>query len=150
MRTPNESNNATEQRRQIETLWDALKILRYEAEFHMCDGPHDDDVYAIRAGKAWATFDWIGELISLRIGLLERSLHTCSNVSVGELDRLPALLPRASHLSETCYVGPFFETRRGRELLRESQECNHKGAKCRYSPGRAPGTSRSTHVTEES
>jgi hypothetical protein len=119
-----------EQERQIEALWDAVKILRFEAEWHMREGPTEDDTYAIWSGKAWAAYAFVDELIGQRLGLLASCLHAGANVEVGELNELPAMLPLNPSLPENMYVGPFFSTRRGRELLANAQKCDHGASQC--------------------
>lgn len=120
-------DNSAEQKRQIEVLWDALKVLRYEAQWHMeSDDPHEGDNYARWSGRAWAAYDFIDNLIDQRISLLQASRRARGSVAVGELDTLPAMVPVNCPLPEDHYSGPFFDTHAGKAILIGTQVCDHE------------------------
>jgi hypothetical protein len=98
-----DENNADEQKQQIEILWEALKILRDEARYHMNgNAPVEDEDYFVWSGRAWAAWDFVDKLIDQRLGLLVQSLQVGSAVDVGELEEMSAALDTDHN------TGPYF------------------------------------------
>jgi hypothetical protein len=120
MKQQNESHRMAAQRQQIEVLWETLKVLRYEAEWHMRQGPLENDDYPIWSGRSWAAYAFVSELLDKRLGLLGRSLRSDVLIEVGDLAALPAMLPVNSELPADHYVGRFFDSSRGRTLQRNA------------------------------
>jgi len=120
------NGNADEQKRQIEVLWDALKILRADAAFHMRGGnPRENEEYVIWAGGAWAAYAFVRRLIGQRVRLLVHSRQRGRAIDVGVLERL-----EADHKDGSD--GPFFNALR-RGWLCDAVDLNcHGDEGCNY------------------
>jgi hypothetical protein len=121
------TGNAREQEQQIEILWNAMKVLRADAAWHLDGGnPYENEDYVIWAGRAWAAYDFIHRLISQRVRLLVHSLQSGRVVNVGEIERLEADYRDGSW-------GPYFTAERNR-LLSNAKALECDGLSCANDP----------------